>query len=52
MCGTHWTCFYVKDNESFFDSFGGGPAKLLQEQLSTPIVYLTFKIQDIDSRLC
>ena len=22
--GTHWTCFYVKDNKScYFDSFGG-----------------------------
>ena len=21
--GTHWTCFIVKHNKSFFDSFGG-----------------------------
>ena len=32
--GTHWTCFIVKDNKSFyFDSFGGQPDKLLLKQL-------------------
>ena len=26
--GTHWTCFIVKDNKSYyFDSFGGTPDK-------------------------
>ena len=26
--GTHWTCFIVKDNRSYyFDSFGGQPVK-------------------------
>ena len=28
--GTHWTCFTVKDNKSFYiDSFGGQPDKFL-----------------------
>ena len=28
MGGTHWTCFCIKDNKSFyFDSFGGQPDK-------------------------
>ena len=32
--GTHWTCFIVKDNKSFyFDSFGGQPDKFLLNQL-------------------
>ena len=32
--GTHWVCFIVKDNESFyFDSFGGQPDIFLLEQL-------------------
>ena len=27
--GTHWTCFIVKDNKTFyFNSFGGQPDKL------------------------
>ena len=26
MGGTHWTCFIIKDNKSYyFDSFGGAP---------------------------
>ena len=33
--GTHWTCFIVKDNKSYyFDSFGGALDKFLLEQLS------------------
>ena len=28
--GSHWTCYKVKDNKSyFFDSFGGQPGKFL-----------------------
>ena len=51
--GTHWTCFTVKDNRSFyFDSFGGSPDKFLLEQLPKPITYHNFKIQDINSKLC
>ena len=31
--GTHWTCFIVKVNKSFYyDSFGGAPDKFLLNQ--------------------
>ena len=51
--GTHWTCFMVKDNKSYyFDSFGGQPDKFLLKQLPKPIIYHNYKIQDINSRLC
>ena len=34
MGGSHWTCFVVIDNKSFyFDSFGGAPYKFLLNQL-------------------
>ena len=53
MGGTHWTCFIVKDNKSFyFDSFGGAPDKFLLNQLPKPITYHNYKIQDINSQLC
>ena len=51
--GTHWTCFIVKDNKSYYyDSFGGQPDKLILKQLPKPIIYHNYKIQDIDSKLC
>ena len=51
--GTHWTCFYIKDNKSFyFDSFGGHPDKFLLNQLPEPIIYHNYKIQNINSKLC
>ena len=51
--GSHWTCFIVKDNKSFyFDSFGGAPDKFLLNQLPKPILYHNYKIQDINSFLC
>ena len=51
--GSHWTCFLVKDNKSYyFDSFGGAPDKFLLKQLQKPIIYHNNKIQDINSRLC
>ena len=51
--GTHWTVFYVKNNKSYyFDSFGGSPDKFLLNQLSKPIIYHNYKIQDINSQLC
>ena len=51
--GTHWTCFYIKDNKSYyFDSFGVQPDKFLLNQLPKPIIYHNYKIQDIDSKLC
>ena len=45
MGGTHWTCFIVKHNKSFyFDSFGGAPDKFLIKHLSRPIIYHNYKI--------
>ena len=53
MGGSHWTCFYIKDNKSYyFDSFGGQPDKFLLNQLPKPIIYHNYKIQYIDSKLC
>ena len=40
MGGSHWTCFIVKDNKSYyFDSFGVQPVKFLLKQLPEPIIY-------------
>ena len=51
--GSHWTCFIVRDNKSFyFDSFGGQPDKFLLKQLPKPIIYHNYKIQNINSKLC
>ena len=51
--GTHWTCFIVKDNKSYcFDSFGGQPDIFPLKQLTKPIIYHNYKIQDINSKLC
>ena len=51
--GTHWNCFILKDNKSYyFDSFGGKPDKFLLKQLPKPIIYHNYKIQDIYSKLC
>ena len=51
--GTHWTCFIVKDNTSYyFDSFGGLPHKFLLNQLPKPIIYHNYKIHDINSKFC
>ena len=51
--GTHWTCFKVKNNKSYyFDIFGEAPDKFLLNQLPKPIKYLNYKIQDINSQLC
>ena len=53
MGGSHWTCFIVKDNKSYyFDSFGVQPDKFLLNQLKKPIIYHNYKIQDINSKLC
>ena len=38
--GSHWTCFIIKDNKSFyFDSFRGQPDKFLLNKLPKPIIY-------------
>ena len=53
QCGSHWTCFYIKDNKSYyFDSFGGQSDIFLLKQLRKPIIYHNYKIQDINSKLC
>ena len=53
MGGSHWTCFIVKDNNSYyFDSFGGQPDEFLLNKLPKPIIHHNCKIQDINSRLC
>ena len=53
MGGSHWVCFIVKDNKSYyFDSFGGQPDRFLLIQLQKPIIYHNYKIQDINSKLC
>ena len=53
MNGTHWTCFPVKYNKSYyFDSFGGQPDKFLLNHLPKPITYHNYKIQGIKSQLC
>ena len=51
--GTHWCCFIMKDNKSFyFDSFGVQPDKLSLSQLPKSITYHNYKVQDKNSRLC
>ena len=53
MVGTHWTCFYIEDNKSFyFDSFGGQPDTFLLGQIPKPINCHNYKIQGINCRLC
>ena len=52
QCGSHWTCFIIKDNKSYyFDSFGGTPDKFLLNQLPKLIIYHNYKIQNINSFL-
>ena len=52
MGGSHWTCFYIKGNKSYyFDSFGGQPDKFLLNQLPKSIMYHNYKIQDLNFKL-
>ena len=47
--GSHWSCFYVKHNKSYyFDSFGGSRDRFLLNQLPKPIKYHKYKIQQIN----
>ena len=51
--GTHWTCFIVLDNKSYyFDSFGGQPDNFLLKQLPKTVIHHNYKIQAINSELC
>ena len=53
MGGSHWTCFYIKDNKSYyFDSIGGQPHIFLLKQLPKPMLYHNYKIPGINSKLC
>ena len=49
--GSHWTCFLLIDNKSFyFDSCGGQPDKFLLKKLPKPIIYHIYKFQDINAK--
>ena len=38
--GTHSTCFFIKDNKSFyFEGFGGSPDYFLLNQLPKPTTF-------------
>ena len=51
--GSHCVCFRAKSKKSFsFDWFGGCPDKTLLDQLTKPISYYNYIIQDINSKLC
>ena len=51
--GSHWTCFIVKDNKSYyFNSFGSKPDEFLLNHLPQRITYHIYKIQDKKSKLC
>ena len=51
MGGSHWTCFYRKDNNSnYFDSFGGQTDKFFLKQVPKSIIYHNYKIQVIKSK--
>ena len=51
--GNYRTCFYIKDNKSYyFDSFGSQPDKFLLNLIPIPIIYHSYKIQDTNSKLC
>ena len=53
MGGSHWTCFIVKDNKSYYlDSFGRIPDDFLRSQIPKPLPYHNYKRQDINSNLC
>ena len=53
QAGTHWSCFYIKDNRTYyFDSFGGQPDRFLLNELPKPIIQQNFEIQDVKSKTC
>ena len=53
MGWSHFVCFIVKINKSFsFDSFGEAPDKFLLNQLTKPIRYHKYEIQDKNSKIC
>ena len=51
--GFHWTCFYMRDNKSFyFVSFGRQPDKYSPKQLPKLITFPSYKLQHTDNKLC
>ena len=51
--GSHCICFIIKDNKFYyFVSFGGQPHTYLLNQLTKPILYHNYKVQDIKYKLC
>ena len=53
MGGSHWTCFLIKDNKSFyFGPFGGTSDKFSLNKLPKLIMNHNYKIQDINSQRC
>ena len=53
MGGSHWVCFFVKNNKSFyFDSIGGQPDKFLPNHSPKSILYHNYKIQHIAFEIC
>ena len=53
MGGSHWVCFYKKDDDSIYcDSFEVFSDKILPKQLSKSIISQNHKNQDINSNLC
>ena len=51
--GTHWTCFYIKDNKTyFFDSLGRALDKFLLNQLLKLVIYHNYNKQDINCTFC
>jgi hypothetical protein len=49
--GTHWCCWYIGENNFYFDSFGFPPPKELEQRLKT-FTYNTKKIQNLNSDSC
>ena len=48
MEGSHWTWFKYKDKKSYyFDRFGWSADEFLLNQLTEPITYHKYKIQEI-----
>src|SRR6267154_4260569 len=46
--GSHWTCWFkLNENKYYFNSFGLPPPKELVDYLGSPILYSTFKLQEL-----
>ena len=53
MCGTHYSCFYLKNFESFYlGSFDGRFDEVLLKQIPKRITFHIFEWQDINGILC